>query len=170
MDKEGKPSYEDFFKTAVLKLRNTSKSRGIHSVFSGFNQAFREYYDEDPIKVTQKLVSDGKIETRPVKRGVMIYLPGDAPKSRSSLGKEALSKILNGPLEKDEVEVENVSHTSMTSLQDITGAPYLTWDRKPLSDPQEATQSEITAGLIDIVRAEGPMGSSAVKCGHRIHV
>ncbi len=46
-----KLSYEDFFKKAILKLRNPAKSRGIHSVFSGFNDAFRKYFNEDPIKI-----------------------------------------------------------------------------------------------------------------------
>jgi len=103
-----KLNYEEFFKMAILKLRNISKSRGIHSVFSGFNQAFREYFGEDPIKVTQELASEGKIEIRPVKKGVMIYLPGEAPKSRADLGKTALSKILNESPEYDKGLVEKV--------------------------------------------------------------
>lgn len=106
--KERKMNYEEFLKIAILKLRNISKSRGIHSVFSGFNEAFREYFGEDPIKVTQELASNGKIEIRPVKGGVMIYLPGDAPKSRADLGKTALSKILNDSPEYDKGLVEKV--------------------------------------------------------------
>lgn len=103
-----KLNYEEFFKMAILKLRDISKSRGIHSVFSGFNQAFREYFGEDPIKVTQELASEGKIEIRPVKKGVMIYLPGEAPQSRADLGKTALSKILNESPEYDKGLVEKV--------------------------------------------------------------
>lgn len=71
--------YKDFFERAIKKLRDPSKSKGIHSVFSGFNQAFRDYYGEDPIEVTQMLVREGKIELKPVKGGVMLYLPGDGP-------------------------------------------------------------------------------------------
>ncbi len=37
-------SHEEFVKRAIIKLRDISKSRGIHSVFSGFNQAFRIYF------------------------------------------------------------------------------------------------------------------------------
>ena len=80
-------------------MRNPSKSRGIHSVYSGFNEAFREYFGEDPIQITQELASQGKIETRFVKGGVMIYLPSEAPTSRSQLGKAALSKILGKQLD-----------------------------------------------------------------------
>ena len=110
MNRKGqeKLSYEEFFKIAILKLRDISKSRGIHSVFSGFNQAFREYFGEDPIKITQELASKGKIEIRPVRGGVMIYLPGEAPQSRADLGKTALSKILNQSPEYDEGLVEKV--------------------------------------------------------------
>jgi hypothetical protein len=43
-----KLSYEEFFKLAILRLRNTSKSLGIHSVFTGFNQAF---HGEDAIEM-----------------------------------------------------------------------------------------------------------------------
>lgn len=102
-----KYSYEEFFKLAIVRLRNTSKSSGIHTVYSGFNQAFREYFKEDPIKVTQELVSDGKIELRPVKGGVMIYLPGEAPQ-RADSGKKVLSKILKEPPETEKGLVDKV--------------------------------------------------------------
>src|SRR6266853_5960372 len=91
-----KLSHEDFFKKAILQLRDSNRSSGIHSVFSGFNQAFRDYFDEDPIRITQELVSKGVIEIRPVKRGFMLYLQGEAPESRVEVGKKALSKILGG--------------------------------------------------------------------------
>jgi hypothetical protein len=108
MSEEKKLNHEEFFKVAIVKLRNPSKSQGIHSVFSGFNEAFRKYFGDDPIKVTQELAGKGKIEIRPVKKGVMIYLPGEAPKSRNELGKEALSKILNTPPVHDKGLVEEV--------------------------------------------------------------
>ncbi len=85
-----KLSYEEFIKRAIIKLRN-DKSKGIHSVYSGFNSAFKEYYPGvDVIEVTKKLEEQGKIVIRPCKGGVMIYLPDEAPKARSN----ALSKIL----------------------------------------------------------------------------
>ena len=100
-------NHEEFFKLAIVRLRNTSKSSGIHTVYSGFNQAFREYFQEDPIRVTQALASDGKIEIRPVKGGVMIYLPGEAPK-RADSGKIVLSKILKEPPETEKGLVDKV--------------------------------------------------------------
>jgi len=102
-----KLNYEEFFKFAILRLRNTSKSLGIHCVFSGFNQAFREYFEEDPIRVTQELAGKGKIDIRPVKGGVMIYLPGESPK-RADSGKSVLGKILKEPSEHETGLIEKV--------------------------------------------------------------
>jgi len=104
----GKLSHEEFFKIAILRLRDMSRSRGIHSVFSGFNQAFREYFGDDPIKVTQELARLGKVEIKPVRGGVMIYLPGEAPQSRRDLGKEVLKKIFNQSSEYDKGLIEKV--------------------------------------------------------------
>jgi hypothetical protein len=104
---------EKFFKVAIIRLRDKSKSLGIHSVFSGFNEAFREHFKEDPIKVTQELAGAGKIETRFVKGGVMIYLPGEAPKLRGDVGKAALAKILNEPSEDNRGLVDSaVAHVA----------------------------------------------------------
>ena len=64
--------------------------KGIHSVYSGFNQAFREYFKKDPVEATTKLAQEGKIVTRPVKGGATLYLPEDAP----SQSKGVLNKIL----------------------------------------------------------------------------
>ncbi|MCX7943489.1 MAG: hypothetical protein N2746_03155 [Deltaproteobacteria bacterium] len=80
MPEERKLSYEEFVKRSIETLRSP-KYRGIHSVFSGFNQAFKEYYGEDPIKVTKQLADEGKIAIRPAKGGVMIYLPEDVSPS-----------------------------------------------------------------------------------------
>jgi len=109
MDKEDKKlNHEEFFKVAILKLRDVSKSRGIHTVFSGFNDAFRKYFAEDPIKVTQELARSGKIEVRPVRKGVMIYLPGDAPMARGEVGDKALCTILGEVPESNKGLVEKV--------------------------------------------------------------
>ncbi len=83
MSEEKKLSYEEFVRKSIEMLRSP-KYKGIHSVFSGFNQAFKEYFGEDPIKVTKQLADEGKIAIRPAKGGVMIYLPEDvAPTSNT---------------------------------------------------------------------------------------
>lgn len=71
----------EFTLRAIETLRS-EKSKGIHSVYSGFNQAFREYFGEDPVPITTALAKEGKILTRPVRGGAMIYKPGEAPISR----------------------------------------------------------------------------------------
>jgi len=70
---EKKLTEEEFIRKAVKKLRGNYK--GIHSVYSGFNTAFKDYFGTNPIDTTQKLAKEGKINIRPVKGGVMIYLP-----------------------------------------------------------------------------------------------
>ncbi len=85
---EGRLSKEEFVVRAIKKLRG--KYRGIHTVFSGFNEAFRQYFSEDPRATTQELAARGIIVIRPVKGGVMLYLKGEAPQA----GDDALRKIL----------------------------------------------------------------------------
>ena len=54
-----KLSYEEFVKKAIVSLRKEGY-KGIHSVYSGFNEAFKKYFDgEDPIKVTNQLAQEG---------------------------------------------------------------------------------------------------------------
>jgi hypothetical protein len=87
-----KLSHEEFVKKAIVTLRKEGY-KGIHTVFSGFNTAFKKYFDgENPVEVTNKLAQEGKIVIRPVKGGVMLYLPEDAPASRDA-GNEALKKM-----------------------------------------------------------------------------
>ena len=78
---------EEFVRRAIVRLRDLSKSRGIHSVFSGFNAEFRGYFHEDPVKVTQDLARQGKIEMRICRGGAMLYLPGEAQQSKTHLDK-----------------------------------------------------------------------------------
>ena len=91
MAKEGKPklSEEEFVIRAIEKLRKPPY-KGIHSVYSGFNRAFTEYFGTNPIETTQRLAQEGKIVSRPAKGGAMLYLPQDAPNA----AEDALAKIL----------------------------------------------------------------------------
>ena len=78
---EEKLSHEEFVKRAIVSLRKEG-FKGIHSVYSGFNEAFKKYFgDENPVDATSKLAAEGKIVIRPVKGGVMLYMPEDAPGS-----------------------------------------------------------------------------------------
>ena len=94
MGSEEKLGKEEFVVRAIKNLRG--KYRGIHTVFSGFNEAFRQYFGEDPRPVTQDLATKGIIEMRPVKGGMMLYLKGEAPHA----GDDVLKKILSDRKEK----------------------------------------------------------------------
>jgi hypothetical protein len=88
--------HEEFVRLAIAKLR-LENYKGIHSVYSGFNEAFKTYFEGvNPIEVTGRLADEGKITLRPVKGGVMLYLPGEGPEM--SRGDMALVKM--GLLEK----------------------------------------------------------------------
>lgn len=80
----------DFVKKAIVSLRK-EPYKGIHSVYSGFNEAFRTYFNEDPVKWTNQLASEGLLEIRPARGGIMLYLPGEAP--ARSTGKDVLKKM-----------------------------------------------------------------------------
>jgi len=85
-------NHEEFIRKAIVSLRKEGY-KGIHTVYSGFNEAFKKYFEgENPIETTTKLASEGKVVIRPVKGGVMLYLPEDAPQSKSSAD-EALKKM-----------------------------------------------------------------------------
>lgn len=89
---EEKLSYEEFVKKAIISLRRDGY-KGIHTVYSGFNDAFKKYFDgDDPIKITNRLAEEGKIAIRPVKGGVMLYLPEDAPAVRTK-AEDTLKKM-----------------------------------------------------------------------------
>jgi len=87
-----KLSHEEFVKKAIVSLRKEG-FKGIHTVYSGFNNAFKKYFEGgNPVEVTNKLAQEGKIVIRPVKGGVMLYLPEDAPVTRD-VANDALKKM-----------------------------------------------------------------------------
>jgi hypothetical protein len=87
-----KISPEEFVRLAIQRLRS-EPYKGIHSVYSGFNEAFKKYYSgQDPVEFTNGLAEDGKIVIRPMKGGVVLYLPEEAPDIKSRAD-EALNKM-----------------------------------------------------------------------------
>lgn len=106
--KTNRLSEEEFVLQAITALRDETKSKGIHTVFSGFNGAFRSYFPEsDPSEVTKRMAEEGLLDLVPVvgtgrvmengKRaggGVRIYLPGEAPQGSPKSDAETLAKIL----------------------------------------------------------------------------
>jgi len=87
-----KLSHEEFVRRAIVTLRK-GNYKGIHSVYSGFNEAFKKYFEgEDPVLATTELARQGKIVIRPAKGGVMLYLPEDSL-SRFDSAEEVLKKM-----------------------------------------------------------------------------
>ncbi len=87
---------------AISTLRNNGKLdkhgkpyKGLHTVYSGFNGAYRDYFGEgaDPVAVTKQLDLDGKIDMVGARGGAMIYLKGEAPERKSNTGIDALAKM-----------------------------------------------------------------------------
>jgi len=89
-DDQAKLTQAEFVKKAIVSLRK-APYKGIHTVYSGFNEAFRTYFNDDPVKWTNQLATEGVIETRPARGGIMLYLPGEAP--ARSTGKDVLKKM-----------------------------------------------------------------------------
>jgi hypothetical protein len=89
----GTKAQEDFVLRAIERLRKGGY-RGIHTVYSGFNDAFRLQFgkDSDPVGVTTRMAKDGKVVTRPVRGGVMLYKAGEEPATKTK-GAEALAMI-----------------------------------------------------------------------------
>jgi hypothetical protein len=81
----GKVPFEEFYWKAIETLSKDNKIDpstgrpyvGIHIVYSGFNQIFKQYYGMDPRPITDKLASEGKIGLYKVKGGAIITLPKD---------------------------------------------------------------------------------------------
>jgi hypothetical protein len=80
---------EEFILRAIKRLRKPPY-RGIHSVYSGFNQAFKEHFAKNPVEFTKKMAGEGKIAIRPVRGGVMLYLADESPRPKENV----LQKIL----------------------------------------------------------------------------
>ena len=74
--RERKLSVEEFTLRAIEKLEDPRWPGRIHSVATGFNRAFREYFSSlDPVKETQKLAEAGKISLRICRGGAMLSKP-----------------------------------------------------------------------------------------------
>lgn len=77
-DKGKKLSKKEFVLRAITRLRDTEKSKGIHTVYRGFNDAFKKYFPgENPVDCVRQLIDEGVITGRPVKGGFMIYDASD---------------------------------------------------------------------------------------------
>lgn len=107
-----KISEYDFIVRAIKKLRKPPY-KGIHSVYSGFNRAFREYFNKSPVELTNQLARKGKISIRPSKGGVMLYLPEDVPSSASPV----LQKKLAAAMQTIHEKIRELIHPEIPAQQ-----------------------------------------------------
>ncbi len=93
---ENRLSHEAFFLRAIETLKPEGRE-GVHTVFSGFNEAFRDYFPgDDPVVVMKSLAEAGKIKLRTARGGAVIYPPDfELPNPKSAkdvLGKMGVTK------------------------------------------------------------------------------
>jgi hypothetical protein len=161
VDEERRLTEEEFVTQAIKKLRK-NPYLGIHSVYSGFNEAFRKYFGSNPVEATSRLANEGKIETRAFKGGVMLFLPGEAPRRPSA--EEIIQLIGEGrdsPLSEEEFVIEGIKklrkepykgiHSVFSGLNDAF--------RKHFSkDPIEFTSKMASEGKIEVIPLKSGKG------------
>ena len=129
--------------------------RGIHSVYSGFNEAFRKYFGANPVEVTTRLAAQGKMETRPFKGGVMLFLPGEAPKRPSA--EEIIQLILGSgspSLSEEEFVTEGIKKLRKEPYRGIHSvfSGFNDAFRKHFNkDPIEFTSRMVSEGKVEII-------------------
>ena len=161
MEEERKLTEEEFVLQAIKKLRK-EPYRGIHSVYSGFNEAFRKYFGTNPVETTNRLAKEGKIETRPFKGGVMLFLPGEAPIRPST--EEVLQLILesgNRSLSEEEFLMEGVKKLRREPYKGIHSvfSGFNEAFRKHFNkDPIEFTSKMASEGKIEIIPIKSGKG------------
>ena len=161
MEEARKLTEEEFILQAIKRLRK-EPFRGIHSVFSGFNEAFRKYFGTNPVEATSRLADEKKIETRPFKGGVMLFLPGEAPKRLSS--EEVIQLILesgNRSLSEEEFIIEGIEKLRKEPYKGINSvfsglneAFRKHFNREPI----ELTTKMASEGKIEILPLRGGKG------------
>ena len=161
MEEERRLTEEEFVVQAIKRLKK-DPYRGIHSVYSGFNEAFRKYFGTNPVEATSRLAAEGKIETRPFKGGVMLFLPGEAPKRPSV---EEIIRIILGDEQRELSEEEFV----LEGIRRLRKDPYRginsvfsgfneAFRRHFNNDPIESTTKLASEGKIEVLPLKGGKG------------
>jgi len=161
MEEARKLTEEEFILQAIKRLRK-EPFRGIHAVYSGFNEAFRKYFGTNPVEATSRLADEKKIETRPFKGGAMLFLPGEAPKRLSS--EEIIQLILepgNRSLSEEEFIIEGIKKLRKEPYKGINSvfSGLNEAFRKHFNrDPIELTTKMASEGKIEILPLKGGKG------------
>jgi len=154
MEEERKLTEEEFVLQAIKKLRK-EPFRGIHSVYSGFKEVFRKYFGTNPVEATSGLAAEGKIETRPFKGGVMLFLPGEAPKRPSA--DEIIQWVLgsgSSSLSEEEFIIEGIKKLRKEPYKGIHSvfSGFNDASRKHFNkDPIEFTSKMASTGKVEII-------------------
>jgi len=160
MEEGRKLTEEEFVTQAIRKLRK-DPFRGIHSVYSGFNEAFRKYFGTNPVEATTKLAAGGKIETRPFKGGMMLFLPGEAPKRPST--EEVIRQILESRdnLTEDEFVIEGIKKLRKEpyrGINSVFSGFNEAFRRHFNKDPIEVTSKLASEGKVEVLPIRGGKG------------
>jgi len=152
---EGKRLNEEEFVIQAIKKLRKEPFRGIHSVYSGFNEAFRKYFGTNPVEATSRLAAEGKIETRLFKGGAMLFLPGEAPKRPSA---EEIIQLISEPgnrnLSEEEFIIEGIKKLRKEPYKGISSvfSGFNEAFRKQFNkDPIEFTRKMASEGKIEII-------------------
>jgi hypothetical protein len=160
-EEERKLTEEEFVVQAIKKLRK-EPFRGIHSVYSGFNEAFRKYFGTNPVEATSRLADERKIEIRPFKGGAMLFLPGEAPKRPST---EEIIQLILGPgdrnLSEEDFIIEGIKKLRKEPYKGISSvfSGFNEAFRKHFNkDPIEFTTKMASESKIEIIPRRGGKG------------
>ena len=161
MEEEKKLTEEEFVVGAIKKLRK-EPFRGIHSVYSGFNEAFRKYFGTNPVEVTSRLATEGRIEVRPFKGGAMLFLPGEAPK-RPTIEEiiQLISSSVDHPLSEEEFVVEGIKKLRKDpykGINSVFSGLNEAFRRHFSTDPIEFTSKLAGEGKIEVIPQRGGKG------------
>ena len=95
----GKLTHDEFFASAMENLRTIAEDgkreyKGLHTVYSGSNEAFRVYFEGgDPVGFIKALEEAGTIVSIPVRGGVRVYWPSEAPNSARKTATQTLKRM-----------------------------------------------------------------------------
>ena len=162
MTEEGKKLTEEEFVAQAIRRLRKDPFRGIHSVYSGFNEAFRKYFNTNPIEATNRLASEGKIEVRPFKGGAMLFLPGEAPKRPST---DEIIQIVLGTegriLSEEEFVIEGIKklrRDPYKGINSIFSGLNEAFRKHFGKDPVELTSRMASEGRVEIIPLKGGKG------------
>ena len=160
MEEEKKLTEEEFVIQAIKKLRK-DPYRGIHSVYGGFNEAFRKYFGTNPVEATTRLAAGGKIEPRPLKGGVMLYLPGEAPKRPTT--DEVIQVITAGnpSVVAEEFVLEGIRRLRKDpyrGINSVFSGLNEAFRKQFNQDPVEFTNKLASEGKVEVVPMRGGKG------------